>query len=65
MLAYQQAVNSGASYNLTAADSRISDLDMGKGVNALNKQRLMETVSFMMQKRRQEDEARKHMGLFT
>lgn len=65
MLAYQQAVNSGASYNLTAADSRISDLDMGKGVNSLNKQRLLETVSFMMQKRRQEDEARKHMGLFT
>ena len=64
-LAYQVSVNSGASYNLTAANSRISDLDMAKGVNTLSKQRLLETVSVMMQKKRQEDEARRHLGLFT
>ena len=64
-LAYQVSVNSGASYNLTAANSRISDLDMAKGINAMDKQRLLDTVSVMMQKKRQEDEARRHLGLFT
>ncbi|MCR4791324.1 MAG: flagellin FliC5 [Lachnospiraceae bacterium] len=58
-------INQTSAYNLTAADSRIEDLDMEKAVGNLDKQRLLDTISVMMQKRREEDEQEKAGRLFT
>ena len=49
-------INKTGAYNLTAADSRLEDLDMEKAVSKLDKQRLLDTVNVMMQKRKEEDE---------
>ncbi len=49
-------INKTGAYNLTAADSRLEDLDMEKAVSKLDKQRLLDTVNVMMQKRKEEGE---------
>ena len=53
------AYNSLASYNLTAAASRMGDTDIPKAVSELDKQRLLETYRFIMQKKQQEQERQK------
>ena len=58
-------INQTSAYNITAADSRIEDLDMEKAVGNLDKQRLLDTISVMMQKKREEDEQEKVGRLFT
>lgn len=58
-------INKTSSYNLTAADSRLEDLDMEKAVSKLDKQRLLDTINVMMQKKKEENEARRAHGLFS
>lgn len=58
-------INQNGVYNVTAADSRIEDLDMEKAVGNLDKQRLLDTVSVMMQKKKEEDEEEKVKNLFS
>ena len=57
-------INQNTAYNITAADSRIEDLDMEKAVGNLDKQRLLDTISVMMQKRKEEDEQDRVTKLF-
>lgn len=57
--------NSYASYNTTAARSRLADTDYGKAVTELKKQQTLQTYSLMMQKRRMQDEARKMQNFWT
>lgn len=64
-LEYLYNINQTSAYNLTAADSRIEDLDIGKAVGDLDKKRLLDTISVMMQKKREEDEQEKAQRLFT
>lgn len=58
-------INQTGAYNLTAADSRLEDLDMEKAVSKLDKQRLLDTISVMMQKKKEEDEAGRVNRLFS
>ncbi|MCR5618692.1 MAG: flagellin FliC5 [Lachnospiraceae bacterium] len=58
-------INQTGAYNLTAADSRLEDLDMEKAVSKLDKQRLLDTISVMMQKKKEEDEAGRVTRLFS
>lgn len=53
------AYNSLASYNLTAATSRMADTDIPKAVSEMDKQRLLQTYRFIMQKKQQEQERQK------
>lgn len=57
--------NSYASYNTSAARSRIADTDYGKAAIELNKQKTLQTYSIMMQKRKMQDEARKMQNFWT
>lgn len=52
------AYNSYASYNVTASQSRIEDLDFPKAISEQEKQKLLEEYQLMMQKKRQEEEER-------
>lgn len=58
------AYNANASYNLAASQSRIEDLDYGKGVSELKKNELLNTYSVMMQKKMIENENGRVMQLF-
>ena len=58
-------INQTSSINVTAANSRIEDLDIEKAVGNLDKQRLLDTVSVMMQKKREEDEEEKVKNIFS
>ena len=51
--------NSQASYNLTAATSRMEDTDIEKAVSELNKRNILQTYRFIMQKKQQDDERQK------
>lgn len=51
--------NTQTSYNLTAATSRMKDTDIAKAVSESDKQNLLQTYRFIMQKRQQDDERRK------
>lgn len=55
---YALAYNSNASYNLTGAKSKLEDLDYPQAVSEKKKKELLQTYSLMMQKRKQDDEAR-------
>lgn len=50
------AYNSLASYNTTASQSRLEDLDYGKAVSDLKKNQLLATISVMMQKKKEDEE---------
>lgn len=58
------AYNSLASYNMTASQSRLEDLDYGKAVSELKKNQLLETFSIMMQKRKEDEEGNRVTKLF-
>jgi len=58
-------INQTSAYNITAAESRIEDLDIEKAVGNLDKQRLLDTISVMMQKKKEEDEAGRVTRLFS
>ena len=57
-------VNQIGVYNVTASQSRLEDLDVAKAVGNLDKQRLLDTISVMMQKKREEEEENKMGRLF-
>lgn len=57
-------INQTSAYNVTASQSRLEDLDIEKAVGNLDKQRLLDTISVMMQKKREEDEEDKTKRLF-
>lgn len=50
--------NSYASYNTTASQSRIEDLDFGKAVSDLKKNQVLEEYRTMMQKKQEDDNGR-------
>ena len=58
-LDYTMSYNSQASYNLTAATSRMEDTDIEKAVSELNKRNILQTYRFIMQKKQQDDERQK------
>lgn len=58
------AYNALASYNTTASQSRIEDLDYPKAISEMKKNQLLQTFSLMMQKRREEEEGNRVVQLF-
>lgn len=58
------AYNSLASYNTTASQSRIEDLDYAKGISDMKKNELMNTFSLMMQRKKIENENGRVIQLF-
>ena len=56
--------NNGISYNTVASQSRMGDTEYGDYIQKLKKQQVLNDVQIQMQKRRQEDEARRVTGLF-
>lgn len=56
-------VNGVSSYNTYSAKSTMMDTEYGDYVSKLNKQNVLEAVNAQMQKKRQEDEARRKMGI--
>ncbi len=61
---YVMAYNASASYNTTASQSRIEDLDYPQAVSELKKKQLLSTFSIMMQKKKMENENGRVMQLF-
>lgn len=61
---YISAYNSHASYNTTAAKSKLEDLDYPQAVSEKKKQQTMQQYALMMQKKKQESEANKINNLF-
>lgn len=64
-LDYAINFNSYASYNTSAAQSRMADTDYGKAITELKKQQTLQTYSIMMQKRKMQDEARRMQNFWT
>ena len=62
---HAQSYNKLASYNSTAALSRLSDTDYGQTATKLKQQETLNTYQIMAQKRQQEDEQKKHAQLLT
>lgn len=62
-LNYTMSYNSQASYNLTAATSRMEDTDIAKAVSEMDKQNILQTYRFIMQKK-QQDEERQKLSMF-
>lgn len=58
------AYNANASYNLTASQSRIEDLDYSKGVSELKRNELLRTFHVMMQRKQMENENGRVLQLF-
>jgi len=63
-LDYTIGYNTQTSYNLTKTVSSMEDTDIAKAVSDMNKKQLLETVNFMMQKKKQEDERQRMNLLF-
>ena len=60
--AYNYATN--ASYNTTASQSRIEDLDMAEAISDMKKQQTLQQYSMNMQKKQMEHEANLVKGFF-
>ncbi len=56
-------LNGVSSYNTYSAKSTMMDTEYGDYVSKLKKQNVLETVTAQMQKKRQEDEARRKLGV--
>lgn len=56
--------NSYAAYNLTAAKSRIEDLDFPQAVSEQKKQQALLQYAYFVQRRREEDEAQRTQRMF-
>ena len=61
---YSIQYNAISSENLTAATSRIEDADIAEMASKLSKESLLQTYQTMMQKKQQEEEAKKFGALF-
>lgn len=64
-LDYAIQFHSFASYNTTMAKSRLADTDYPQAVSELKKQQTLQTYSFMMQKRKMQDQARMMQNFWT
>lgn len=64
-LDYLQNYNSTASYQHTAAASKLEDLDYPQAIEEKKKQETLQQYALLMQKKKQEDEARKSSMFFT
>ena len=58
------AYNANASYNLTASQSRIEDLDYPKAVSDMKRNDLLRTFQMMMQRKMMENENGRVLQLF-
>lgn len=58
-LDYTIGYNTQTAYNLTAATSRMEDTDIAKAASELDKQNVLRTYRFMMQKKQEEQERQK------
>lgn len=58
-LEYLERLNSAASYNHTAAKSKLEDLDYPQAVEEKKKQEVLQQYALMMQKKKQEEEQQK------
>lgn len=63
-LDYALNYNSGASYNLTGAKSKLEDLDYPQAISEQKKEETLQAYALMMQKKRQEEEQNKVNNLF-
>jgi len=63
-LEHTLAYNSLASYNHTSAISTLADTDMAKEVSEVKKKEMFQTINYLMQKKRQEQEQRKMTNWF-
>ena len=61
---YSAQYNAISSENLTAAQSRIEDADIAEMASKMSKESLLQTYQTMMQKKQQEEEAKKFGALF-
>ncbi len=63
---FEAAINSNnnVTYNTVSAQSKTGDTEYGEYVQKLQKQRTLEDVQIAMQKKRQEDEENRKLGLF-
>ena len=61
---YSTQYNAISSENLTAAQSRIEDADIAEMASKMSKESLLQTYQAMMQKKQQEEEAKKFGALF-
>ena len=64
-LDYAIHFNAYASYNTTAAKSRLADTDYPQAISEMKKQQTLQTYSFMMQKRKMQDQARMMQNFWT
>ncbi len=62
-LDYNIAYNSNAAIQMTSAVSRLEDTDIAEAASELNKQKLLQSYQIMVQKKQQEEEAKK-LSLF-
>lgn len=58
-LDYTIGYNTQTAYNLTAATSRMEDIDFEKAATERDKQQILQTYRFIMQKKQQEQESQK------
>lgn len=63
-LDYTIGYNTQTSYNLTKTVSQMEDTDIAKAVSEMDKQQLLQTVNFIMQKKKEEDEQQRMNLLF-
>lgn len=63
-LDYTIGYNTQTSYNLTKTVSQMEDTDIAEAVTQLKKNQVLDTVNFMMQKKKEEDERQKMNILF-
>lgn len=63
-LDHAYAFNQLASYNTTAAQSRLEDLDIPKAISDMKKQETLNNYQMMMQKKKMEDEQNAQLRLF-
>lgn len=63
-LDHMMAYSSNAAYNMTAAQSRIEDLDYARGITDLKKEQALNTYSLMMQKKMFENQDGRVMLMF-
>lgn len=63
-LDYASMYNANVSYNTTASKSRLEDLDFAKAISDQKKNETLRSYQLLMQRRQQEDEARKMNNFF-
>lgn len=61
---YALNYNANASYNLTGAKSKLEDLDFPKAISQQKKQQTLQEYALLMQRKRQEQEAKNVQNLF-